>query len=174
MLLSSKIDLSTKRKTILFLLSFSAHWISNDWNIRLKNINGNVYLVPIGEVNLNLISKNNALSPATLMKDLRTEKANLGWWWMISHLLKVDKLSFSVNKLVDSGSNSNYFIDLWDDLDRNAAFDIVKEVRPKWGKASRSTKIIDKKSVIQGVRGTFKDTMKIEWASKVIQALNSR
>ncbi len=46
-------------------------------------------------------------------------------------------------------------------MDRNAAFDIVKEVRLEWGKASRSTKIIDKKSVIWGVRSTFKDTMKI-------------
>ena len=44
---------------------------------------------------------------------------------------------------------------------RNVAFDIVKEVRLEWGKASRSTKIIDKKSVIRGVRSTFKDTMKI-------------
>ncbi len=46
-------------------------------------------------------------------------------------------------------------------MDRNAAFDIVKEVRLEWGKASRSTKIIDKNSVIQGVRSTFKNTMKI-------------
>ncbi len=46
-------------------------------------------------------------------------------------------------------------------MDRNAALDIVKEVRLEWGKASRSTKIIDKKSVIQGVRSTFQDTMKI-------------
>ena len=46
-------------------------------------------------------------------------------------------------------------------MDRNAAFDIVKEVRLEWSKASRSTKIIDKKSVIWGVRSTFKDTMKI-------------
>ncbi len=46
-------------------------------------------------------------------------------------------------------------------MDRNAAFDIVKEVRLEWSKASRSTKIIDKKSVIQGMRCAFKDTMKI-------------
>ena len=46
-------------------------------------------------------------------------------------------------------------------MDRNTAFDIVKEVRLERSKASRSTKIIDKKSVIQGVRSTFKDTMKI-------------
>ncbi len=53
---------------------------------------------------------------------------------MISYLWKVDKLSL----------------------------DIFKEVRLEWSKTSRSTKIIDKKSVNQGVRGTFKDTMKIE------------
>ncbi len=46
-------------------------------------------------------------------------------------------------------------------MDRNAAFDIVKEVRLEWGKASRSTKIVDKKNVIWGTRSTFKDTMKI-------------
>ncbi len=80
---------------------------------------------------------------------------------MICHLWKVYKSSLGVNKLVDSGSNSNYFIDLRDILDRNAAFDIVKEVRLEWSKASRSTKIIDKKSVIWGMRSTFKDTMKI-------------
>ncbi len=80
---------------------------------------------------------------------------------MICHLWKIDKLSLGVNKLVDSSANSNYFIGLRDVLDRNAAFDIVKEVRLEWSKASRSTKIIDKKSVIRGVRSTFKDTMKI-------------
>ncbi len=37
-------------------------------------------------------------------------------------------------------------------MDRNAALDIVKEVRLERGKASRSTKIIDKKSVIWQVR----------------------
>ncbi len=79
---------------------------------------------------------------------------------MISHLWKVAKSSFSVDKLVDGGSNSYYFIDIFHMLDRNAAFDIVKEVRLEWGKASRSTKIVDKKSVIWGVRSTFKDTMK--------------
>ncbi len=46
-------------------------------------------------------------------------------------------------------------------MNRNAAFDIVKVVRLEWGKTSRSTKIIDKNSVILGVRGTFNDTMKI-------------
>ncbi len=46
-------------------------------------------------------------------------------------------------------------------MDRNAAFNIVKEVRLEWGKTRRITKIIDKKSVIWGVRSTFKDTMKI-------------
>ncbi len=70
-------------------------------------------------------------------------------------------MSLGVNKLVDGGSNSNYFIDLRDISDRNAALDIVKEVRLEWGKASRSTKIVDKKSVIWGMRSTFKDTMKI-------------
>ncbi len=45
-------------------------------------------------------------------------------------------------------------------MDRNAAFDTVKEVRLEQGKASRSTKIIDKKSVIRGMRSLFKDTMK--------------
>ncbi len=81
---------------------------------------------------------------------------------MISHLWKIDKLSLGVNKLVDGGSNSNYFIDLRDILDRNAALDIVEEVRLEQGKASRSTKILDKKSVIQEVRSIFKDTMKIK------------
>ncbi len=57
-------------------------------------------------------------------------------------------MSLGVNKLVDGGSNSNYFVDLRDILDRNAAFDVVKEVRLEWGKASRSTKIVEKKSVI--------------------------
>ncbi len=80
---------------------------------------------------------------------------------MISHLWKIDKSSFSVDKLVGGGSNSNYFIDLTDILDRNAALDIVKEVRLEWSKASRSTKIIDKKSVIWGMRSAFKVTMKI-------------
>ncbi len=70
-------------------------------------------------------------------------------------------MSLGVNKLVDGGSNSNYFIDLRDILDKNAAIDIVKEVRLERSKASRSTKIIDKKSVIRGMRSTFKDTMKI-------------
>ncbi len=46
-------------------------------------------------------------------------------------------------------------------MDRNAAFDIVKEVRLEQGNASRSTKIIDKKSVTWGMMSTFKDTMKI-------------
>ncbi len=46
-------------------------------------------------------------------------------------------------------------------MDRNAAFDIVKEVRLEWSKASRRAKIIDKKSVIRRMRSTFKDTMKI-------------
>ncbi len=44
---------------------------------------------------------------------------------------------------------------------RNEAFDIVKEVRLELSKASRSIKIIDKKSVIWGMRSAFKDTMKI-------------
>ncbi len=48
-----------------------------------------------------------------------------------------------------------------DILDRNAAIYIIKEVRLEWGKANRNTKIIDKKSVIQGVRSAFKDMMKI-------------
>ncbi len=68
-------------------------------------------------------------------------------------------MSFCVNKLVDGGSYSNYFIDLRDISDRNAALDIVKEVRIEQSKASRSTKIIDKKSVIHGMRSTFKDAM---------------
>ncbi len=80
---------------------------------------------------------------------------------MICHLRKVDKLSFCANKLVDSGSNSNYFIKLLNILDRNAALDIVKEVRLEQGKTSRSTNIVDRKSVTMGVRSTFKDTMKI-------------
>ncbi len=62
---------------------------------------------------------------------------------------------------MDGGSNYNYFVELQDILDRNAEFGIVKEVRLERGKASRSTKIIDKKSVIWGVRSTFKDMMKI-------------
>ncbi len=70
-------------------------------------------------------------------------------------------MSLGVNKLVDGGSNSNYFFDLRDILDRNAALDIVKEVRLEWSKSSRSTKIIDKKSVIWGMRSAFKETMKI-------------
>ena len=80
---------------------------------------------------------------------------------MISHLWKIDKSSLGVNKLVDCSTNSNYFIDLIDISDRNAAFDIAKEARLEQGKASRSTKIIDKKSVIQGMRSAFKDMMKI-------------
>ncbi len=47
---------------------------------------------------------------------------------MICNLWKVDKLSFIVNKLVDGDSNSNYFVDLRDISDRNAALDIVQEV----------------------------------------------
>ncbi len=43
----------------------------------------------------------------------------------------------------------NYFIDLLNIMDMNAAFDIVKEVRLEWGKASKSTKIVDKKGNIQ-------------------------
>ncbi len=70
-------------------------------------------------------------------------------------------MSLGVNKLVNVCSNSNYFIDLRDILERNAAFDIVKEVRLEQSKASRSTKVIDKKSAIWGVRSIFKDTMKI-------------
>ncbi len=70
-------------------------------------------------------------------------------------------MSFSDNKLVDGGSNSNYVIDLRDISNRNAARDKVKEVRLEWGKAIRGTKIVDKKSVIRGVRSTFKDMMKI-------------
>ncbi len=58
-------------------------------------------------------------------------------------------------------------------MDRNAAFDKAKEVKLEWSKASRSTKIIDKKSVIQGMRSAFKDTMKIRRALKEIPALNS-
>ncbi len=73
----------------------------------------------------------------------------------------MDILCFNINKLVDGGSNSNYFVDLRDISDRNAAFDIVKEVRLEWSKARRSTKIIDKKSVIWGVRSPFQDTVKI-------------
>ncbi len=46
-------------------------------------------------------------------------------------------------------------------MDMNAAFDIVKEIRLEQIKASRSTKIIDKNSVIRGMRSAFKDTMKI-------------
>ena len=80
---------------------------------------------------------------------------------MISHLGEVDKSSLDVDKLVDSGSDSNYFIDLRDISDRNAALDIVKEVRLEQSEASRSAKIIDKKSVIWGMRSAFKDTMKI-------------
>ncbi len=74
---SSKIDFSTQRIPIILLLSLSTHCISKNWNIRLKDVDRNVYVVPISEVNLNLISKNNALSSTTLMKDLMTEKANL-------------------------------------------------------------------------------------------------
>ncbi len=48
-------------------------------------------------------------------------------------------------------------------MDRNAAFDIVKEDRPELSKANRSTKIIDKKSVIQDVRSAFQDMMMIGW-----------
>ena len=70
-------------------------------------------------------------------------------------------MSFSVNKLVDGGSNSNYLIGLRDILDRNAALDIVKEVRLEWDKASISTEIVDKKIIIQVVRSTFENTMKI-------------
>ncbi len=71
-------------------------------------------------------------------------------------LLEGRQIVFSVDELVDCGSNSNYFIDHWDILDRNAAFDIVKEVRLERGKSGRSSKVIDKKSVIRGVRSIFK------------------
>ncbi len=47
-------------------------------------------------------------------------------------------------------------------------FDIVKGVRLEQGKASRSTKIIDKKSVIKGVKSTFKDTIKFGCVLKEI------
>ncbi len=86
----------------------------------------------------------------------------------------MDKSSYSVNKLVDGGSNSNYFIDLRDILDRNAALDIVKEIRLEQSKANRSTKIIDKKIVIWGMRSAFKDMMKIRYALKEIQVMNNR
>ncbi len=46
------------------------------------------------------------------------------------------------------------------DMDRNTAFDIVKQVGLEWSKAGRSTKTIDKKSVIQGMRSAFEDMMK--------------
>ncbi len=88
---------------------------------------------------------------------------------MMRHLWKVDKLPLCVNKLMDGSSNTNQDI-----LDRNTAFDIVKEVRLEQGKASRSTKIVDKKCVIRDVRRTFKDTMKMRQDLEEIQALNSR
>ncbi len=46
-------------------------------------------------------------------------------------------------------------------MDKNAAFDIVNEVRLEQGKASKSIKIVDKKSIIWGMRSTFQDTVKI-------------
>ncbi len=55
---------------------------------------------------------------------------------MISYLWKVDKVSIGVDKLVDGGSNSNYFVNLRDISDRNAALDIVKEIRLEWVEAS--------------------------------------
>ncbi len=70
-------------------------------------------------------------------------------------------MSLGVDKFVGGGSNSNSFIDLRDISDRNAAFNIFKEVRLEWGKTSRSAKIVDKKNVIQGGRSTFEDTIKI-------------
>ncbi len=80
---------------------------------------------------------------------------------MISHLWKIDKSSLGIDNLVDDGSKTNDFIDLRDILERNAALDIVKEVRFERRKASRSTKIIVKKSVICSMRSAFKDTIKI-------------
>ncbi len=36
-----------------------------------------------------------------LMKDLKTEKVNLGWWGTISHLWMINILSLGVNKLLN-------------------------------------------------------------------------
>ncbi len=93
---------------------------------------------------------------------------------MISHLRKIDKSPLCVNKLVDSSYDFNYFVDIWSIADRNVAFDIVKEARLEWSKASQDTKIVDKKDIIQGVSCKFQDMMKSGWDLEEIHALNSR
>ncbi len=58
---------------------------------------------------------------------------------------------------MNHGPKLKYFVDLHDIMNMNSAFNIVKEVRHQWSKTSKSTIIIDKKSIIQGVRSSFKD-----------------
>ncbi len=79
-----------------------------------------------------------------------------------------------VDKLVNCSANSYYFIDPWNIMDRNAAFDIVKEVRLEWSKASQSTMIVDKKSAIRAMRSMFQDRVEIRWALDKIQVYKSR
>ncbi len=50
-------------------------------------------------------------------------------------------------------------IDLLDIADRNTVLSIDKEVRLEWSKISKTTNIMDKKIIIQGVRCTFKDVI---------------
>ncbi len=85
-----------------------------------------------------------------------------------------ETLSLGINKLVDSGPNFNYFIDLWKTIYRNAEFDIVKEVSVEWIKASQITKVVDKNGVTQGLIFLFHYVMKIVCAFKEIELFNSR
>ncbi len=94
------------------------------------------------------------------MKDLRTKK--------------IEKLLLGFNRLVDGSSDSNYFIVLRNITYRNAAFDIVEEVRLEWCEADQSTKIIDTKDVTWDVTSKFQDKMKSGQALEKIQSFNKR
>ncbi len=59
-------------------------------------------------------------------------------------------------------------------MDRISAFDTVNEPRLEWSKASWSTKIVDKRGVIQIVRSAFYDVMKIWWPLEDIQVFDSK
>ncbi len=56
---------------------------------------------------------------------------------------------------MDSSSYTNYFIDFWNMLDRNAEIDIPKEIILEQSKAKWGTKILDKKGVIKDMKGVL-------------------
>ncbi len=66
-------------------------------------------------------------------------------------------MSFNVNELVNSGPFSYEFIDLGEIMDRDTTFNVVKDIRFEWNKASRSTKTVNKKCDTQIFRNTFND-----------------